>query len=596
MKLLKTFCLCLCVISIILTYSYASSERSINVDKDKQVSQKSNAILKIIQVDTLERVFPDVFPEPMEYEVPISVPRGGKVAFQFAVLSQEDAVCEMSVSSIRKTDGTSFSGTAKLYELLPVHVEANNNGGSRTSVDSKPPAEWMESFIRKAPFDVAEVLVEADELQLKKDYYHAILVDVSVPSDARQGQYTGYFRLKTESESIETPFSFLVHKTIVPAEPLLEFTYWLQPAPENLTSEEPPEWWSERHWKLLGNAGRQLRAFGQSSILTTLINYEYPLIQTIRQEDGSYDFDYTRFDRWVEMFLNLGFKNINGRHISSLHWMGVFVLDKKTGKRQRLPSKDREALLNLIPIFYKSFYKHLEEKGWTKLYIQHIMDEPSDEELYRELTKLARKYMPGIRTMDAINSRPAVYSSLVDIQVFALSILAKEQKLANQRRTQGKSVWLYHCCSPYPPYPNRHLDERLTNSRLYPWLAYLLKAEGYLNWGANVYRGADPYKTSIGPVPGGSQNPGHPPGDNWFFYPGPDGLRGSMRMVAFRAGLLDHTLLKMLAKKDQARADEIMQKIARTVVNYEKDPQAYHRARKSLLTALDEASVSRNIY
>jgi len=240
MKLLKTFCLCLCVISIILTYSYASSERSINVDKDKQVSQKSNAILKIIQVDTLERVFPDVFPEPMEYEVPISVPRGGKVAFQFAVLSQEDAVCEMSVSSIRKTDGTSFSGTAKLYELLPVHVEANNNGGSRTSVDSKPPAEWMESFIRKAPFDVAEVLVEADELQLKKDYYHAILVDVSVPSDARQGQYTGYFRLKTESESIETPFSFLVHKTIVPAEPLLEFTYWLQPAPENLTSDKAP--------------------------------------------------------------------------------------------------------------------------------------------------------------------------------------------------------------------------------------------------------------------------------------------------------------------------------------------------------------------
>ena len=148
-------------------------------------------------------------------------------------------------------------------------------------------------------------------------------------------------------------------------------------------------------------------------------------------------------------------------------------------------------------------------------------------------------------------------------------------------------MWLYHCCSPYPPYPNRHLDERLADSRLYPWLAYLLQAEGYLYWGANVYRGADPYTGSIGPLPNGSQDPGHPPGDNWFFYPGPDGLRASMRMVAFRDGIHDHVLLAMLADRDRQAADEIMQSIARTVKDYEKEPPAYHRARQALLLALD---------
>ena len=107
-------------------------------------------------------------------------------------------------------------------------------------------------------------------------------------------------------------------------------------------------------------------------------------------------------------------------------------------------------------------------------------------------------------------------------------------------------MWLYHCCSPYPPFPNRHLDERLSDSRLYPWLAHLLDADGYLYWGANILRGADPYATSVGPLPNGSQDPGHPPGDNWTFYPGPDGLRPSMRMVAFREGLEDHSLVSGL--------------------------------------------------
>ena len=35
--------------------------------------------------------------------------------------------------------------------------------------------------------------------------------------------------------------------------------------------------------------------------------------------------------------------------------------------------------------------------------------------------------------------------------------------------------------------PNTHLDERAVNVRLYPWLAYLYNAEGYLFWGANMY-------------------------------------------------------------------------------------------------------------
>jgi len=339
-----------------------------------------------------------------------------------------------------------------------------------------------------------------------------------------------------------------------------------------------------------------MRSFGQDSILTPLIDYEEPLIQITLAADGTYRFDYTRFDRWVELFLRLGFRSFAGHHVSMMpsKWIygGVSYVDEQTGEKHVLTERGNAdpTWLAFIPVFYDSLYAHLEEKGWTKLYMQHQLDEPRDDDLYLKLAALARKHMPGVRTIDAINSRPATFSPLVDIQVFALTILAKQGKPADERRANGQAVWLYHCCSPYPPYPNRHLDERLSDSRLYPWLAYLLKAEGYLYWGGNVYRGADPYKSSIGPVPSGSQDPGHPPGDNWMYYPGPDGLVGSLRMLAFRDGILDHSLLARLAQIDRATADTVMQGIARDIRDYEKHPEAYHRARQQLLTALDAAN------
>ncbi len=551
--------------------------------------------LELVRIDSLDRVFPDRFPEPAAYDHPLSVPRGGSVAFQFAVRSDQTADCRPSVSPIQRADGTALDASVNTYELIPVHVEANNNGGSRTSVTSVPPPEWQAAFIRKAPFDLAEVLVEAERLTLNEGTTHALLVDVHVADDAEPGRYRGELELRASRDVLRSPFELRVHSTLAPPAPLLDVTFWFWPEPENLTNGDRSDWWSERHWELLENSGRVLRAFGQNSILTPLINHREPLIRTIRRADGAYDFDYTRFDRWVETFRRLGFEYFNGQHI----WMlpverdfgGVFVLDGKTGDKQPLMpnGRDQEAWLTFIPTFYRSLQAHLDEKGWTEHYIQHQLDEPKDGELYQRLAALAREHMPRVRTMDAINSQPQVYSPLVDIQVFALTILAKEQALADERRAKGQGVWMYHCCSPYPPYPNRHLDERLSASRLYPSLAYLLKAQGYLNWAANIYRGADPYKTSIGPVPGGSQDPGHPPGDNWFYYPGPDGLRASLRQVAFRDGLLDHALLCMLTEKDQAAADRIMESLARSLTDYETEPASYHRARKALLRALDAA-------
>ena len=550
--------------------------------------QESTAQVTLVRVDVLDRVYPDRPPPDFTDVGPVSVARGGSAPIQLVATSRGNVSFRMAVGPLRRDDGVPLAGRVGVYRLLPVHVEGNTQGSLKNRPGGEVPEGWMKYLVRPAPFDVMEVLVEADEIELTAGRSQAMLVDVEVAPAASPGRYTGRFELRLEQETISVPFSLLVHGTILPPTHRLHSVHWFWPMPENLTDGDPPPWWSERHWALIESSAGQLRRFGDDTVLTPLVDGREPLIRVSRDEQGAYEFDYSRFDRWVETFLRLGFHTLAGRHVVSMG-RDVWVLDRSSGAIEPLLAKpnDREAWLRFLPVFYDSLYRHLEERKWTGRYLQHQYDEPKDSELYERLAGLARGHMPGVRTIDAINSRPEAFSPLVDAHVFNLITLLRNAELAERRRAEDRAVWLYHCTSPYPPYPNRHLDRPLAECRLWPWICYRWRAEGFLYWAANLYRGADEYKTSIGPFPNGSQDPGHPPGDAWFYYRGPDGLRPSMRIVAFRSGLVDHTLLTMLAEKDGKLAEEIAREVVPSATEYRTDPAVYHAARRRILAALD---------
>jgi len=57
-------------------------------------------------------------------------------------------------------------------------------------------------------------------------------------------------------------------------------------------------------------------------------------------------------------------------------------------------------------------------------------------------------------------------------------------------------------------------------------------------------------------------------------------------MVAFREGLLDHSLLTLLSERDPEQARQIVAGIAPSIADYERTPAAYHEARNRLLELL----------
>lgn len=602
MKQIQPFLMQLFVLSQIYLYilplHICFGEHNVGQYKDVVDSKK----IRVFQVDVLDRVFVDIAPKSKIYNRPYCVPRGGKIALQFAVSSETDCLCKLSVTSIERTDGTILKANVNIYHVYPVHVEANNNGGSKTAKDCRPPTNWMHYLIRKAPFDVAEVLIETNEVMLKAEQWYSVLIDVSIQDNAETGIYSGILKLDLNGQESEVTFSLEVYKAVIPHEPLLKYiTHWLKPVPQNLIEGKPPTWWSDEHFELLEKAGSQLRLYGDNIMKTPLITVDagidVPLISTTKKKNNTYEFDFTNFDRWFELFRTMGFKYIVGHFVNgSQHEicaLPVIALDERTGKIVEIFNQDSdpEQWIAFLDNFFGKFYAHLRNKGWIDYYMQYLSDEHIDINSYKRLSLLLHTRMPGVKSMDANHSgTQAEFSRFIDIHVFSVFRLYKNPDVASWRRNKSLPTMFYHCCSPYPPYPNRHLDDSLCCSRLYPWLTYFLKSDGYLWWAANNYRGADPYSSSIGPVPGGSQNPGHPPGDNWMFYPCPDGLRPSMRMVAFREGLIDHTLLTMLARKDARKADRITKTVVRSLTDYEREPGPYHEARKALLDALSEFS------
>jgi hypothetical protein len=519
----------------------------------------------------------------------------------FAAMSRQRAKVEadISVDSITDEYGRSADFPVSLYHVKHIPVEANNNGGINTTISSRPPQIWMEHIIKQAPFRIAEVLVPAESFLLRENNMHAlmyqgILADVEVPANARPGLYTGELVLDTGEEQKRQTFSFRVHKTQAPPRPLLNNVYWFKADPANLTTGTKPALWSDEHWQLIENSARTLHDYGQNTMSVSLISHRdetINFIKTIRNADGSFDFDFTMFDKWIETFRRCGFNRFQGECAFGGHngsALNVKAIDKRTGNEIDLftTASDFDQWLDFMAVFYRHLYAHLKDKGWDKYYVQGVIDEPTNMERYKKAYALTKKMMPTIRTKDACGNID--YSDYIDIQVFNMSLFKESyQQVARQRREQGKGVWFYHCASPYPPYPNRHLDDPLACSRLFPWLTFTLNADGYLFWAANNYRTADPYKSSIGPLPGGIVNPGHPPGDDWMYYPGPEGLLGSMRLLAFREGLVDYDLLSMIAEKDREKADRLAERIIRTPVNYEKDPAQYRRLRKEMLDLLD---------
>jgi len=436
-----------------------------------------------------------------------------------------------------------------------------------------------EELVRLAPCEIPDVLLSQESIEVPPNTTQAIWLTFFVPPNTPAGNYRGTVTVRTTQGNWEIEVFLKVFPFDLPKKGHLWLTNWF--SPWNIAKFHNVEMWSDDYWRIVGNYARDMAEHRQNVILTPLI----PLTKITRQDDRL-SFDFSMLDKWVEIFKKEGvIGRIEGGHLGGREggvWDAKeFVLSGYTvvedGQEKWVPevkvsSPEAEEFLSQ---FLPALQKHLEEKGWLDIYIQHLADEPIDvnAESYKQFASYIRKYAPKLRIVEANQTKEI--AGYIDIWVPILDQFHRDISFYQDRARNKEEVWFYTCLAPTGKYPNRLLDYPLIKVRLLHWMNWLYNTQGFLHWGLN-YWSDKPFEDL---EPGGL-----PPGDCCIIYPGDDAPLGSIRWEMLRQGMEDYEYLWLLQElsKGREKGEEICRLIIKDITDYDKNPRKLASARRAI--------------
>jgi len=526
--------------------------------------------LRTWPVDALTKVFKDDPPGPSG-EVEIESARNGFVNGQIAIRCEDDLELSSSCSSVQHGE------SGQRLQCMPrfvgyVHV--------RESVRDTP----EEEILRPAPGEFPDYLMPENRIDVKAQRTQPLWLTIFVPQSSPPGDYRGSIAIKAGGEEIQAGIKLRVHQAAIPSRRTLHITNWLKPEPiAKFAGVEP---WGEEHWRLLRAHAQSLSKHRQDTILTPLN------LIGVRRIGGELHLDFSVFDRFIQTFRNAGVDGlIEGGHLAGRgdDWRSGFRLRSwqidEGGRPIRQPALPVESdqCEGFISEFMPALQEHLEEKGWLECYVQHLADEPVDEnaDSYRHLAELVRVYAPRIRRIDANQTKSI--TGCLEVWVPVLDRFDKNMGFYGDRKRGGEDVWFYTCLGPRGRYPNRFIDFSLLKVRVLHWINFRYGLSGYLHWGYNYWT-EDPFRDT---QPDWSNNQPLPAGDMCLVYPGDDGPIESLRYEAMRDGIQDFELLKLLSGKDPERAEGICGRMVKSPTDYETDVAVFRSGISGLLNDLD---------
>lgn len=447
-----------------------------------------------------------------------------------------------------------------------------------------------------------DVIIDDETEDIMANGHGALLVSIPIPETAEPGTYTGTVRVKalsgTTPVSVEKTFSLKVYPVNI-GEPELFVTNWtfFDRFGQMNRGEEV------KRGTPLFNELRQLlaetcKSLGQNTYLMDARPYP-----TGVNPDGSWIFNFSTFDEDVQCFIDHGgLKRIEAGHLLTVtggavgtpFGMAGWELNDN-GQFTRISLYEdwkadgyKERIEPYIKNYTQALKKHLTEKGWLDMFVQHMGDEPTSTNYDSWLfyAQLVKKHFPEIRLIDAMDKGSSSYlKDVCDIMVPVLSIIDEEKELYAELVNQGKEVWIYTCMFPMGNYANRFVNLPLVLTRIMHWINYYSGTKGYLHWGLawwhdDLWR--DIYQDCSFPkryLPGG---------DSYIIYPGYRKYYMSIRANAMRDGIHDYNLLKMVERRNPAKAKEFLNAVVTGYQNYNVEITNFRKVRKEILEFLSK--------
>ncbi|MCG3177928.1 MAG: hypothetical protein BIFFINMI_00251 [Phycisphaerae bacterium] len=134
-----------------------------------------------------------------------------------------------------------------------------------------------------------------------------VRVSVVVPPDAKAGDYRGTVTLSADGlAATAVPVELNVADWTIPDPDGFQTVMSVYQSPTTLAKQYKVQEWSEEHWKLIEKSFELLGRIGSDIVMLTVINHtqlgnEEGMVVWIRKPDGSYDYDYSRAERYLAL-------------------------------------------------------------------------------------------------------------------------------------------------------------------------------------------------------------------------------------------------------------------------------------------------------
>lgn len=530
-------------------------------------------------VDPLEKVLREQ-KQFTEVRGPLDVAKGETASFQFVVRSGQPLM------DLKVEAGDLSCGTCSIPAEFTAFV--GYVGVDPASFSKIPSKDKIISGSSYYP----DPLIERETVNVSASDNQPIWISYRIPKDAEAGTYSAEVTITGRKNGadfrIRKKVSAEVWPVTVPDQTLLVYE-WINGHLEYLNGGVQPE--GERYWELLKLVVNKARDYGHNVYMVCPINdckftkdgtgYSGP--------DTKYGFDWTDFDRRVEVMLREGgAKRLVGQHFAYREWMpGVdawyepFKLQIPYSETVTRPFDDTAK--NFLDQFFPALYAHLKEKGWADIYWQHIGDEPGtreNAESYNAIAAYIKNLVPELRVLEANHSTKDVCGS-IDVIAPMLDYFHRDYSFYKSQQDAGKELWFYTCMEPVGDYANRFVELPLIQTRILHWINFRYGATGYLCWGLDSWRTQDWENSRI-------DWGGTPAGDSWIIWPSYDKVYSSLRLEAMRDGINDYELLKLLQMKEPALAEETASGVVKDFNSYDSRISAFRARRVKILEALSK--------
>lgn len=446
----------------------------------------------------------------------LSLWRGEKSGVR-AVIRPECNVSDMSL----KVEGIPFAKAAFLTEVYgDVLAEGYGQCGYRN-------AEEWESV------SVADRIGDEKKMDVARDDAQRIWLSVDVPSDCKPGLYEGKLVISGKGmERVSLPFSVKVSEYVLPESSQWKFHLDLWQNPYAVARYHGVEPWSEEHFAYMKPVMELLADAGQKVITATIIDRPWngqtedafaSMVVKYRRSDGSWQYDYTVFDKWVKFMMEVGIdQQINC--FSMIPWKLTFdYVDEASGEvRFVTAGPNTEEYKEYWTAFLQDFARHLRQKGWFEKTCIAMDERPLDA--MQACLSVIRDAVPDMKVALA-----GYYHAEIQDEIFDLSVTSIEQfpsDIVARRKREGFVSTYYTCCAE--KYPNTFIASDPMDASWIGWYALAGNFEGYLRWAYNSWT-LDPVKDARFRT--------WAAGDCYIVYP--DGC-SSVRFERMREGIQDY--------------------------------------------------------